>query len=772
MTDTVDDKAAAVPAMHAPKARIGGLEEIDAVRLYMNRVGAERRSMLAAVVKEQLGTYSRDLAVIKLDKTTGDINVYCGDGSDKTVFEPTEREAEEIRKACLDERWPEPKLLDRVINQTPMMKEAKAEDTFEFRNSEGKIVMVQIRIENKEGGKSYIPFTYFDDEQWRCCEPDGALPLFGAEDLKGNVVAFIHEGAKAAATMRRMCAALTPDQKKMLADHPWGHELRHGVHLGWIGGALSPHRTDWSVLAKAGIKTVYIVADNDDAGRSAIPAIAQQIRLPTFAIMFTDEFPSGFDLADPFPPKMYNKDRYTGPSFHALLEPATWATDVVNPSRGGKLSHVPRSHFVDQWVYADEPELFICKAEPRIIRQADNLSKKLVKFSDSPGTARLLLANCEQVTTIAYAPDKKTGTVTVRGQRAFNVFRPSDIKPLDRPLKLDEDKPWADFLTYLFPEKKERGEVERWCATLIAKPEVRIHYGLLLVSKTQGVGKGIFASNVLGPLLGDHNVGYPSEHDVAESQFNDWFAHKRLAVVGEIYQGQSWKAYNRLKGVITDKECEVNKKHQPKYRTENWCHVIACSNSEECLKMDDTDRRWFYPNVAEEPWPREKFDEFIEWLASGGLPVVARWAKDYGDFVNTGDRPPMTVRKQVMIEQSEPEELRWVREYCADRVKEGDSFVISTSIASAFAKQRFNKTIYSQKRSFGLAMQKADMRQVSAPDGGEYTLKYECDKHRLFLSPAAEAEFNKAEFDAEGQRRWLREMLEKTHSELKNSPSF
>lgn len=772
MTENVDNKDAPVPAAHAPKARIGGLEEIDAVRLYMNRVGAEPRSMLAAAVKEQLGTYSRDLAVIKLDKTTGDINVYCGDGSDKTVFEPTEREAEEIKKACLDERWVEPKLLCSIINPTQMMKEAKAEDTFEFRNSEGKIVMLQVRIENKEGGKSYIPFTYFDDEQWRCCEPEGPLPLFGAEDLAGNAVAFVHEGAKAAASMQRMCAARTPDEQKRLADHPWGKYLEHSAHVGWIGGALSPYRTDWSVLAKAGIKTVFIVADNDDGGRSAIPAIAKQIRLPTFAIMFTDEFPSGFDLADSFPSKMYNKERYTGPSFHALLEPATWATDVIKPSSGGKLSHVPRSHFVDQWVYADEPELFICKAEPRIIRQADNLSKKLVKFSDSPGTARLLLANCEQVTTIAYSPDKKTGTVTVRGQRAFNVFQPSAIKPLDRPLKLHEAEPWVNFLTYLFPDEKERGDVERWCATLIAKPEIRIHYGLLLVSTTQGVGKGVFASNVLGPLLGDHNVGYPSEHDVAESQFNDWFAHKRLAVVGEIYQGQSWKAYNRLKGVITDKECEVNKKHQPKYRTENWCHVIACSNSEECLKFEETDRRWFYPKVAEEPWPREKFDKFLEWLASGGLPIVARWAMDYGKFLKTGDRPPMTVRKQVLIQQSVPEELRWVREYCAERIQDGDSFVISTSVAYSFAKDRISQKIYSTKRAFGLAMEKAGMVPCKGLDGREFTLKYNSDQHRVYLSPAAERWMEDPNTKPDDRNKWLRLALKKTQQALTSDQPF
>ncbi|MGB2648845.1 MAG: hypothetical protein WBC86_14770 [Pseudolabrys sp.] len=30
-----------------------------------------------------------------------------------------------------------------------------------------------------EGGKSYLPWTFFDDGKWRRMEPDEGLPLFG-----------------------------------------------------------------------------------------------------------------------------------------------------------------------------------------------------------------------------------------------------------------------------------------------------------------------------------------------------------------------------------------------------------------------------------------------------------------------------------------------------------------------------------------------------------------------------------------------------------------
>lgn len=747
------------------KALIGDLADIPAVRDYLNRVGAQVRSMRAAVVTQAHGRYWRDLATIKLDKETGEIAVRSWSEVDAGQYEPTKNEEAAIKAACAEVTWPEPVALPAGPDGFPALpdklKNVPRENLFAFHDMEGRVVMLQRRASSEElvaGKPKYTPWSHWSDGEWRNMEPDGPLPLWGLDSLKDHSTVFLHEGAQAARAMRSMLAD-DREARDKLAAHPWGDELDGAAHLGWIGGALSPHRTDWSLLARAGVSRVYVVADHDEAGREAVPRIAKHLRMPTFAVVFTDEFPASFDLADDFPSTMFDKDgRYTGPEFAALVESATWATDTFERPGGGKPITQLREHFKNMWVYADEPELFACKVDTRIVRSAQNLNNKLVKFSDTPGTARLLLAECEQVSTLAYVPQKPdragrvAGTVTVRGQRAFNVYRPGSVKPQD-----GSAAPWLEFMAYLFPKDAERREVMRWCATLIAQPHVRMHFGLLLASRTQGVGKGIFASQVLAPLVGDHNVGYPSEHDIAESAFNDWMAHKRLVVVGEIYQGSSWKAYNRLKGVITDKDFSVNKKHQAQYRIDNWCHVIACSNSETALKMERTDRRWFYPAVTETPWPRDKFANFVAWLRGDGLGIVARWAMEFGDYVRTGELPAMTNRKQVMIEESEPEELRWVREYCEEAIAEGGCLVISTEIAMAYVRRSFGKTIYTKKRELGLGMEEAGMVQLVGPDGAEFFVKWMNARHRVFLSPAAEGELKAMD---EGARRdWLKKKL-------------
>ena len=776
--------------------QVRDLSDIKAVDDYLRRIGAEVRSMLTAVVRENRGQYWADLAVIKLDKVTGEITVKPSHDVTPDAYLPTDTEATVIKAACAGVNWPHsitaarrPNCLEGLpLSLPPELEGVDEENIFAFHSEDdGRVVMLQQRATKEEeaaGKPKYRPFSFWSDHRWRQMEPEGPLPLWGIDQLKDNTTFFLHEGAKAARAVRRMVEihngirSATDEEKAEAARHPWIEELGGAAHIGWIGGAMSPERTDWSVLKKMGVTRAYIVSDNDEPGREATPKLARRLHVPTFNIQFTKDWPVSFDLDDPFPEKMFKTDendqrRYVGPSFHAMREPATWATDLIPNPGGGKPVPVLREHFKSMWVYADEPEMFVCTDDTRIVCSADNLSRRLMKFSDSPGTARLLLKVCEHVTSIAYAPDKKDGTaVTVRGRRMFNVFRPSGIKP-----KAGDAGPWLEFLAYLFPDADEREAVERWIATLVALPERRILYGLLLVSTVHGVGKGILARHVLAPLVGHHNVGFPSEHDITESGFNEWKAHKRLVVVDEIYQGHSFKAYNRLKSVITDIEFDVNRKHEKAYKTDNWCHVIAMSNSRKALKVEEHDRRWFYPNVTERKWPREKFAAFIEWLSGGGLEVIAHWAHGYGNHVLTGEEPPMTANKAELIEGSRDEELSWVREYCAGRIADGESFVISTDVAFDHVKMLTRKAnIFSTKHDLGREMAAVGMIPLT---GDENRVKYETKRHNLVLSPAAEQDLIRAvkegfpEQEEAGdsmklrRNAWLREQLMKTQEALR-----
>jgi hypothetical protein len=624
--------------------KINSLTDVPAIAAYLTRVGAEPRNFRTAVVGEDHGKYRKDIAVIKV-KADGTIDA-------PPDYAPSDAEVIAIKEACKKVEWPTIHYLYRPVSVPSEVSETDPANVFEFRDEGGRLIMIQVRRDKKnEAGKDYFPWTYWSDGQWRKMEPEGLLPLWGIDQLKANTTVFIHEGAKAARAMREMVEAKTQDAKNRLKDHPWGEELSVAAHVGWIGGAPSPERTDWSVLKRAGITRAYIVSDNDAVGIAAVSKISKQLRCPTFHIQFTSEWPVCFDLADDFPKEMFKEMHgqtyYTGPAFRSCVHPATWATDLVTNPRG-KPTPMLRDHFKDMWAYVEEADVFVCIEMPDIMRNETITNKMLSGFSDTQRTADLIHKNYHGRTIkLCYQPDNPGRIVTNKSTASINLHIGTDIKAT-----AGDPQPFLDFMAYMFPNKMERHEMLRWVATLIARPDLRMEYGILLISETQGIGKTTLASSILGPLVGHNNVSYPNEAAIVDSEFNDWLGNKRLVIVNEIYSGHSRKAYNKLKSFITDKEVTVNQKYLRPYTTENWCHFLACSNSREALKIEDEDRRWFYPEVTEKPWPIEKFGKLRNWLDGGGLQVIRHWAIEFDDWVQPGQRAPMTARKQELIETS------------------------------------------------------------------------------------------------------------------------
>lgn len=630
--------------------KIKSLNDIPALAQYFRRIGAEPRSLRTAVVKELKGKYWEDIAVINVAQS-GKIEA-------SPAFAPTDKEKADIEADCQNFDWPRIKTLKNLSNLPEEITRQPAHNIFEFRNMNNEIVMLQVRLDAKgDGEKHYVPWTFWDDGEWRKSEPEGNLPLWGMDQFASghHTTVFIHEGAKAARAVREMVEAKTQEAKAALQMHPWGEELANAAHVGWIGGALSPSRTDWSALKKAGIKRAYIVSDNDLPGVQAVQAISFQLRVPTFHLQFTSEWPASFDLADPFPATMFKQmegqEYYIGPSFRSCLHPATWATDQI-PNAKGKPSIVLRSNFKDMWAYVEEADLFVCKEMTDIIRSEKIMNNMLAPFSHTSETSKLIVkAYVGRSTKLCYRPDIKGKIVTDNTTSAINLHTPTHIKS-----KSGSPQMFLDFMAYMFPNPSELKEVLRWCATLIAKPGTRMEYGLLLVSERQGVGKSTLGASILSPLVGTQNAGYPTENQIVNSEFNGWLSGKRLVIIHEIYSGHSWKAYNKLKSAITDREVEVNEKYQKPYVIENWCHIFACSNSMRALKIEEDDRRWFYPEVTEEKWPMEKFEKFHEWLASGGLNIIKNWAEGFkGGYVTKGQPAPMTERKKDLIASSRTE---------------------------------------------------------------------------------------------------------------------
>lgn len=692
------------------KRKLESLNDIPAVASYLRRIGAEPTSFNHAAIINRDGKYEKRIVNIKFFKD-GSVTVLPPHFAEANL--PTEEELNSFSEAFESIDFPEI-VKQAVIDKPPPGISLKDRNIFIVQDINGQVEMLLQRIEVGDRPKFYKPWTFWSDGVWREQNPE-VLPLYGMPQMKNHgAIVFLHEGPKGARRMLEILSMRNKKDKEALADHPWANDLAHGAHIGWLGGAFAHERVDWASLRRAGVERLYIISDNDKEGRQAVPHIAQYFDLPTVHVQFDDRFEDGFDLGDEFPATLFvgPERTYIGPSFLETLQPATWAT-TQTMTEDNKPVFTIRDSFAAQWSWVEQNELFVNVEFPTIQLKRDQFNNAMLPFSHVRDTAALLLKRYTgRKTTLTYRPDIPQKTIITEGETAINLFRPTFIEPMEGSVK-----PFLDFLAYLFPNKEECLQIQRWIATLTGRLDVRIAYGLLVISENQGVGKTTLG-NLLAELVGKHNCSFPSESMIVQQNFNGWIANKRLIHSPEIYSGHSWQAYHRLKSYITDEYIEINIKHQKTYTIPNHAHFYVCSNSLTALKIEDQDRRWYMPKVVEIPWNLKQFQDFRLWLAAGGVRKILHWAQTRPDefYISPGDVAPMTASKGYIIEESRSDAQALARKLGEIMMRtDKPPIVMQLSWVRDWCGEALNSKIFDNERSLGRQMKIVGVTVLDQP---------------------------------------------------------
>lgn len=691
--------------------------DLPATSGYLTRIGATPRSLKRAVViGEKVEGYSTELAEVRFVKGNAgwEVNAPPGYGANAEELPhilselanapwPEWRPVHPFDKNMLPQKYRSRSDEDIYLIRAPIKEGGTTALENDRRGEEQAfpVLMVQVRGVPPEPGKKpepkYVTLTFWSDNRWRLAEPERKLPVFGLEQLaiEGNVIAFLHEGAKAARHSRRIAAAYmkTPSQRSegeiALSRHPWARDLAYAVHLGWLGGASRVQSTDWhefnQALARGGIQRVIVVSDNDASGRKALPQISQRLALPVEHVIFPATFPQGFDLAD-------DPSQIKGgwPTMSECLQPGTWMTRKV-PGEKGKLIQTLTDAARAQWAYIPEARLYVNIRQPQFAFNKEGFNAFARALSDAVETSRLVEAapyDAGRPIRVSYDPGKTYGIVTDGEVIALNRHRPGPVLTREGGAA-----PFLEYMEHLICDPSDRKELLRWVATLVAKPGTRMAYSVLLISNQQGVGKSTLGT-ILADLIGRHNVSFPSEATIS-SPFNEWIFEKRLAVINEVYAGAQWKIYNQLKTAITEKTVELNRKYQAAFTVQNWLHILACSNSSRPLKLDGPDRRWFVPLVTEKMWPSEKFAALYRWLNSGGLGEVLHWARSQVDdyYVKEGEHAPASAAKEEVIAESLSDAAKLLVRHAAGMTESPEPRAITLSGAMAYARKSLNQRV-------------------------------------------------------------------------------
>ncbi len=200
-----------------------------------------------------------------------------------------------VRARPIVPTWP------RVITPVPTNVQSLAPRNHEvgrwdYRDADGRLLMVVVRFQDPAKGKAFVPYTYWEMSPgafaWKAKALPTPRPLYGLDRLakRPNARVLVVEGAGAADAAER----LYPDYVAVTS-----------------GSATSAGSADWSALCG---RDVYLVPDADMAGLGYVDEVARRlVPIAKFINILSlpaaiwgwvkpgNVEPGGWDFADPVP---------------------------------------------------------------------------------------------------------------------------------------------------------------------------------------------------------------------------------------------------------------------------------------------------------------------------------------------------------------------------------------------------------------------------------------------------------------------------------------
>jgi hypothetical protein len=271
-------------------------------------------------------------------------------------------------------------------------------------------------------------------------------------------------------------------------------------------------------------------------------------------------------------------------------------------------------------------------------------------------------------TTFSYMPGKPEDY-----NGALNLWRPSDIVVPDK--KPSTSTKWFhDHLEMLFTDSADREHVLNWMAGVYQNQELHPHHALLIHGRNTGTGKSVI-KNTLSRLLGTSNCT-EIDQKLLDNDFEKWKVRTKLLSVEEVRPawGTSNAVLKNLHTLISEDRMPVNIKGKDDFQMTNVIAVLAGSNKDDALAIEDTERRWLILTTDRdgtlEPMPNEYYRAIYGRKGVGGLlnDVAALEALAYelmhrelGDY-DIGGPAPRTQAKDKMAENAAHTIERWMME--------------------------------------------------------------------------------------------------------------
>jgi hypothetical protein len=265
------------------------------------------------------------------------------------------------------------------------------------------------------------------------------------------------------------------------------------------------------------------------------------------------------------------------------------------------------------------------------------------------------------------------------GRLRVNLYRPAPRPCLGRAVDETMIAPWLELVDAICEaEGPDVAEwVLDWFALIVAAPDIKPGWGLVLQSDIQGIGKDM----MLWPILrcvGDGNYATPAAGTLGGG-FNP-FAEKRFVSVTDLARNTrgattTHDIYETIKPWTenTSRMIEIRKIYTAPYHVPNVSAWVITSNAGDALPLSQSDRRFLVVMSPMKPLPGAFYADLKTWLEGEGWGLISEYlhrryaALTAAEKARLMAQAPMTPGKQAMIRLGEDRLTAWTREQIEDK---------------------------------------------------------------------------------------------------------
>lgn len=303
------------------------------------------------------------------------------------------------------------------------------------------------------------------------------------------------------------------------------------------------------------------------------------------------------------------------------------------------------------WVYCVATEKFHNKRTYQSLKKSQFADKFMLEKTDVVNS--LIAQGFDQVDSVTFLPNGSQ-IVVEEGLRKLNEWRDPEIVPCEGDVSI-----FIDHVQYLFPDKRDQDIFLDWFAYNIQFPGKKIMWALVILGG-QGIGKSFFAF-IFRNLLGEFNVSCPTNEQIHD-KYTDWQKGCQLVIIEELMARGRIDLLNKLKPIITELWTMIREMYTPPHRYPNRFNIIAFTNHENALPIDNDDRRYGILESKVTAQGTDYYNRLWSWAEKPeSTAALLHYFKqrDISHFKRHA-RAPSTKAKEAMIEASRTPLEQWI----------------------------------------------------------------------------------------------------------------